>query len=257
MVAYPVSFAKLLSMMLLRISIFVFCLTVFSNCEAQKEQTTDSEEEVYTYQTPSRDGTGKYYLGREISHVMGHQAAGWLERPEREVEEGVSRAIKNLELQADDYIADIGAGSGYYTFRLAGQVPEGKVFAVDLQAEMLEMMRQKISKDRIGNVELVQGQEKSPNLAEKSVDLVLMVDVYHELSHPKEMMQEVVRALKPGGRFVLLEYRMEDSGVPIKRLHKMSLDQAVKEMKAVGLRLRKNISNLPWQHFMVFEKATN
>lgn len=193
-------------------------------------------------------------MGREISHVMGHLAADWLERPERESEENVSRAIRNMKLKPDAVIADIGAGSGYYSFRMAQKVPEGKVFAVDLQPEMLEIMRQKIQKEKIGNVELVQGGERSPNLAENSVDMVLMVDVYHELSHPREMMEEVVRALKPDGRFVLLEYRMEDPTVPIKRLHKMSVEQAVKEMKAVGLRLQENMTNLPWQHFMVFVK---
>lgn len=185
---------------------------------------------------------------------MGHLAADWLERPERESEENVSRAIRNMKLEPDEQIADIGAGSGYYSFRMAQKVPEGKVFAVDIQPEMLEIMRQKIQKEKIGNVELVQGREKSPNLAENSVDMVLMVDVYHELSHPREMMEGVVRALRPGGRFILLEYRMEDPTVPIKRLHKMSVEQAVKEMKAVGLQLQKNMTNLPWQHFMVFVK---
>lgn len=240
--------------MTVRLLTLFICLAISRNCEAQRGHSTASGEEVYTFSTPSWDGTGKYYLGREIAHVMGHLAADWLERPEREREENVSQAIRNMKLQPDEQIADIGAGSGYYTFRMAQQVPDGKVFAVDIQPEMLEIMRQKIQKEKIGNIELVQGEEKSPNLAENSVDMVLMVDVYHELSHPKEIMQAVVRALKPGGRFILLEYRMEDPAVPIKRLHKMSEEQAVKEMKAVGLRLERNRTNLPWQHFMVFVK---
>ncbi len=236
------------------LTLFLF-LTLLPHCEAQQTTSTASPETPYTFKTPSRDGIGKYYLGREISHVMGHLGAGWLERPEREREENVSQAIKNMQLQPGEHVADIGAGSGYYTFRMARKVPDGKVFAVDIQPEMLDIMRRKIRNEEIGNVELVKGEEKSPRLAENSVDMVLMVDVYHELSYPKEMMQEVVKALKPGGRFVLLEYRKEDPNVPIKRLHKMSEEQAVKEMKAVGLRLRENIDNLPWQHFMVFVKG--
>lgn len=241
--------------MLLRFPTLFLFLTVFSSCQAQPAHSAQAEQSVYDYRSPSRNGTGKYYLGREISHVMGHLAAGWLERPERESEENVSQAIDNMDIQPDERIADIGAGSGYYTFRMAERAPEGKIFAVDLQPEMLSIMRRKIAREGIGNVELVRGSETSPNLPDNSVDLVIMVDVYHELSHPREMMQEIVKALKPDGRFVLLEYRMEDPTVPIKLLHKMSEKQAVKEMRAVGLRLRENIGNLPWQHCMVFVKA--
>ena len=193
-------------------------------------------------------------MGREISFVMGHLAADWLERPEREREENVTQAIENMNIQPDERIADIGAGSGYYTFRMARKVPQGKVYAVDLQPEMLAIMDRKIEREGIENVELIRGDETSPRLEENSVDLVIMVDVYHELYHPREMMREVVSALKPGGRFILLEYRMEDPEVPIKRLHKMSERQATREMEAVGLRLQENMDNLPWQHFMVFVK---
>lgn len=241
--------------MIIRLLSLFLCLTILISCEAQPTHSTVSGKDTYTFKTPTRDGTGKYYTGREIAQVMGHLGAPWLERPEREEEEQVSRAIQNMELKPDEHIADIGAGSGYYTFRMAARVPDGKVFAVDIQPEMLDIMRRRIEEDRIGNVELVKGQETNPNLSENSLDMVLMVDVYHELSHPKEMMEQIVKALKPGGRFVLLEYRMEDPSVPIKRLHKMSEAQAVKEMEAVGLRLRENIGNLPWQHFMVFVKA--
>lgn len=237
-----------------RLLIPLFFLSVFTGCNAQQNHSAQAEGEPYTYQSPSRNGTGKYYLGREISYVMGHLAADWLERPEREREENVSQAIENMGIQPDEHIADIGAGSGYYTFRMAQKVPAGKVYAVDLQPEMLSIMRKKIAREGIKNVELVQGSETSPQLAENSVDLVIMVDVYHELSHPREVMQEIVGALKPDGRFVLLEYRMEDPQVPIKLLHKMSEKQAVREMESVGLRLRENIANLPWQHCMVFVK---
>lgn len=240
--------------MSVRLYVLLFLFPLLSDCNAQKSQSTQVEDYPYTYKTPSRNGTGKYYLGREISYVMGHLAAGWLERPEREREENVSQAIENMDIQPDEHIADIGAGSGYYTFRMARQAPAGKVYAVDIQPEMLSIMRRKIAEEGIENVALVQASETSPQLAENSVDLVIMVDVYHELSHPQEVMQEIVKALKPDGRFVLLEYRMEDPVVPIKVLHKMSEKQAVREMKAVGLRLRENIDNLPWQHCMVFVK---
>ncbi|MEO0734192.1 MAG: class I SAM-dependent methyltransferase [Bacteroidota bacterium] len=232
-----------------------FFLLVLTCCTGQ--QNPASPASPYTYETPSRDGTGKRYFGREISFVMGHLAAGWLERPEREREENVSQAIENMGIQPDEHIADIGAGSGYYAFRMAQKVPRGKVYAVDLQPEMLALMDAKITREGITNVELVQGTETSPQLVENSLDLAIMVDVYHELSHPREVMQNIVRALKPDGRFVLLEYRMEDPTVPIKQLHKMSERQAVRELRAVGLRLRENIGNLPWQHCMVFMKESN
>jgi len=240
--------------MLIRFLTILVSLSICSACEGQQQHSEQAEASVYTYQTASRGGTGKYYMGREISHVMGHQAASWLERPERESEENVSQAIKNMAIQPDERVADIGAGSGYYSFRMAQQVPEGKVFAVDLQPEMLAIMRRKIEQQGIENVELIRGNETNPNLAENTIDLAIMVDVYHELSHPREVMQEVVQALKPNGRFVLLEYRAEDPSVPIKRLHKMTEEQAVREMEAVGLQLRENIGNLPWQHCMVFVK---
>ena len=239
----------------LRLLALLIAVSTLSNCNSQHRQPENSpptKDTTYTYRPPTRDGIGKYYQGREISHVMGHLAADWLERPEREVEENVSQAIENLAIQPDEHIADIGAGSGYYTFRMAALAPRGKVYAVDLQPEMLALMEEKIDREGIENVELIKGTEKSPNLPAGSVDLAIMVDVYHELSYPREMMTDIVRALKPGGRFVLLEYRAEDPSVPIKPLHKLSEAQAVREMAAVGLRLRENIGNLPWQHCLVF-----
>lgn len=226
----------------------------FTTCEAQPKAKSSTKEGTYTFAKSSRDGIGKYYQGREISHVMGHLGASWLERRERENEENVDQAIRNMNLQPDEVVADIGAGSGYYTFRVAQELTDGEVLAVDLQPEMLDIMRQKIAQNKVENVQLIQAQEDRPNLPENSIDMAFMVDVYHELSYPKEVMEEIVSALKPDGRFILLEYRMEDPTVPIKRLHKMSLKQAVKEMEAVGLRLKKNKTNLPWQHFMVFVK---
>lgn len=238
----------------LRLFYLSLCILSFTTCEAQRKSSTTAKNEHYTYANASRDGIGKYYMGREIAHVMGHLGASWLERQEREKEENVSLAIKNMDLKPDELVADIGAGSGYYSFRVAEKVPEGKVLAVDLQPEMLAIMEQKIQQNKIKNVELIQAEETSPILPENSIDMAFMVDVYHELSFPREVMEQIVSALKSGGRFVLLEYRMEDPTVPIKRLHKMSQQQAVKEMKAVGLKLQKNKGNLPWQHFMIFVK---
>ena len=235
------------------VTLFLY-LVICTGCTAQQDQPPRAENSPYTFQAPSRDGTGKFYLGREISHVMGHLAADWLERPEREREENVSQAIANLDIQPDEEIADIGAGSGYYTFRMAEKAPRGKVYAVDIQPEMLDLMRERIEGEGIENVELIRGTASSPQLEANSIDLAIMVDVYHELAYPREMMQNIVAALRPDGRFVLLEYRMEDPTVPIKTLHKLSEEQAVREMEAVGLTLRENLANLPWQHCMVFVK---
>ncbi|MBT8044354.1 MAG: class I SAM-dependent methyltransferase [Verrucomicrobiae bacterium] len=210
----------------------------------------------YDYQTrePSRDGTGKVYMGREISKIMGHAAIDWLERPERDQEEATSQAVIGLELKPDAVVADIGSGSGYYTFRIARLVPEGKVIGVDIQPEMVAFLGQKAARLGVENVEAHLGKVDSVQLSAASVDAVILVDAYHEFSHPNEMMQSIMHALKPGGRVYLLEYRAEDPKVPIKPLHKMTEAQAVKEMQAVGLRHLRTESFLPWQHFMVFEK---
>ena len=219
-----------------------------SSCKGQ----TQSKDDAYTYKSGSFDGIGKFYMGREISHVMGHQGMNWLERPEREQEEETSTLLKNMNLQPTDVIADIGAGSGYHVFKMAPQVGKGKVFAVDIQPEMLNAMKKKKNDLGQSNVKLIKGEEKSTELPENKVDKVLMVDVYHEFEFPIKMIQSIKNALKPTGKIYLIEYRAEDASVPIKRLHKMTEDQAVKEMNAAGFKLIENIDNLPWQHCMVF-----
>lgn len=208
----------------------------------------------YTRGPASYDGTGKYYQGREISQVMGHLGAPWLERPEREAEEKGSVMIKALGLKPTDVVADIGAGSGYFSFQMAPMVSEGKVIAQDIQPEMIQIMRAKQEKNGIENVEYVLGGEKDSKLAANSVDWVLIVDVYHEFSFPKEMMESIAKALKPEGKLALVEYRGEDPEVPIKPRHKMTEAQAVKEMKVVGLSLLENKDMLPRQHLMIFGK---
>ncbi|MDJ0704275.1 MAG: methyltransferase domain-containing protein [Leptolyngbyaceae cyanobacterium MO_188.B28] len=212
-----------------------------------------SAGEVYQQKSPSSDGIGKVYMGREIAKVMGHEAAYWLERSSRRWEEQPDQAIDALELQPTDIVADIGAGTGFFSFRISPFVPDGKVLAVDVQPEMLGMMDQVIEQDHIVNVETVQGSPTDPNLPE-AIDLALMVDAYHEFDYPKEIMQRLVSALKPGGQVVMAEYRGENPFIPIKRLHKMSQRQVKREMQAVGLVWRKTEEFLPLQHLMFFEK---
>jgi len=210
---------------------------------------------LYTISDASRDGTGKFYLGREISQVMGHAAIGWLERGNREDQEAPSRAITAIDLPRDAVIADIGAGSGYYTFRLAKNiVPDGEVVAVDIQPEMIEFLRTRAKERQVTNVRPHLGTVESVKLEPASIDAALFVDAYHEFSHPREMMESVFSALRPGGLVFLLEYRAEDPEVRIKPLHKMTEAQARREMEAVGLQWSATRDFLPWQHFMIFRK---
>lgn len=202
----------------------------------------------------SSDGIGKTYHGREISHVMGHPGIGWLERTEREKEEAPSKAIAALKLAPDAVVADIGAGSGYYTFRLAPLVPQGRVVAVDIQPEMLAYMNEEMRARGVKNVQPHLGSVTELKLPDASLDAVLMVDAYHEFDHPAEMLISIKAALRKGGRIYLVEFRAEDPKVPIKQLHKMSEAQARKELEAAGFRFLENRPDLPWQHLMVFEK---
>lgn len=221
---------------------------------AQESAAPDGENPRYSRKVPSRDGTGKVYLGREMSQVVGHGAVRWLERPEREREELPKAVIENMGLKPTDTVADIGAGSGYFTFRLAPVVTEGKVIAVDIQQEMLDFIEDRKKETGHGNVETLRGEVDDTRLPEGQVDAVLMVDAYHEFSHPWEMMTSIVKGLKPGGRVILIEYRGEDPTVAIKPLHKMTQRQAVREMAAVGLEHVETRDFLPSQHFMIFRK---
>lgn len=203
------------------------------------------------------DGTGKFYQGREIAQVMSFHGAPWLNRPEREEEERLSKLVELLGLEAGDAVADIGAGSGVITERLARAVgPEGKVFAVDIQDEMLALIRGRMKDKKIGNVVPVLGEITSPKLEPNSVDLALLVDVYHEFSHPYEMTRAMAESLTPGGEIVLVEYRKEDPRVPIKEVHKMSEAQVKKEMlqPEFGLEWVVTHDELPRQHVIVFRK---
>jgi precorrin-6B methylase 2 len=201
------------------------------------------------------DGIGKFYMGREIAHVMGPGGIIWLERPEREVEEQPQRVIDALDIRAGQTVVDLGAGSGYYSFRIAPLVgPAGKVIAVDIEPEMLRVIQQRAEREQVNNLVTVRSAQCDPNLPAASVDLLFMVDVYHELSCPYEMMQKVALALKPGGRVALIEFRKEDPKVTIKEVHKMSVAQIVKEMNAVGLKHKDTVETLPIQHLVIFAK---
>ena len=217
----------------------------------------DSENPRYTYRTRhSRDGIGKFYMGREIAHVMGHLGAGWLERPSREVEERPQTLIKALKLKAGDKVADIGVGTGYFARRISRVIgKKGTVYGVDIQQQMLDLLERNLKSAGINNVKGVLGTIQNPNLPANTIDLALMVDVYHEFSHPYEMMQNICNALKPGGRIAFVEYRMEDPNVPIKLLHKMSELQVVKEATPHPLEWVETISVLPRQHIIIFKKT--
>ena len=240
---------------ILALSLVAFALFNFTYNPQVLAKENNSDSSYYQEKAiHNRDGIGKFYLGREIAQVMGHQAMLWLERPSRETEEQPQAVVEALDLKTDDVVADIGAGTGYMSFRLARLVPEGKVFAVDIQPEMLDALSFLQQENKIANVETILGTEKNPQLPPESVDLALMVDAYHEFEYPREMMSGIVRSLKSGGKVVLVEYRQENPLIAIKPLHKMSQRQAKKEMKAVGLTWQETKDLLPQQHLMIFRK---
>jgi SAM-dependent methyltransferase len=226
-------------------------------CEAQTGApgAAPRGERYSTRDQHDPNGIGKFYMGREIAFVMGHQAADWLERPGRDSEENPDLVVKALGLKAGQSVADIGAGTGYYTRRLAKVVGEkGTVFAVDIQPEMLQLLTNKMAEAKIGNVKPILGTTMDPNLQPGSVDLILMVDVYHEFDFPYEMVAAMCPALKPGGRIAFVEFRREDPKVPIKEVHKMSEAQVKKEMGVQPLEWVETIESLPMQHLILFRK---
>ena len=209
----------------------------------------------YTTVPASADGIGKVYLGREISHVMGYHGAQWLERTERRDEERPDLVLATLELKPGMTVADIGAGTGYYSWRIAQRVGAGgTVYAVEIQPEMIALLERQMSRRGAANVKTVLGTVTDPKLPESSIDLALMVDVYHEFEYPYEMLAAIVRALKPGGRMVFVEFRGGDPAVPIKPLHTMTEMQVRKEAAIHPLEWVKTVRDLPWQDVVVFRK---
>ena len=249
-------------MLFLRVIVFSLGLLLISSMSLASTLTYDSmnlgnDSFTLYYQQKNwhnPDGIGKFYLGREIAKVMGHTEVLWLERPSREIEEQPLAVIKALGLKPSYIVADIGAGSGYFSFRIAKELTQGKVLAVDIQPEMLDMINFLAQEEKITNVETILGRETSPNLQSETIDLALMVDAYHELAYPREMMEEIVKALKPGGRVVLVEYRRENPLIPIKTIHKMYQKQVKREMTSVGLQWLETKEFLPQQHYLVFVK---
>ena len=210
----------------------------------------------YAHTTASPDGIGKVYMGREIAQVMGHAGADWLDRPSREAEERTDKLVEFLghRLKPDAVVADIGAGSGYFTLKIAPLVPQGKVLAEDIDTIMLGIVERKKADAHAANVETLLGTTTDPKLPPGGVDDVILVDTYHEWDHPREMMSAILRELKPGGQVFQLEYRGEDSTVQILPHHKMTVAQARREMEASGLRWVETRDDLPQQHLIIYEK---
>lgn len=228
----------------------LFVCLVSVNGFAQKH-TGDS---IYTYRASSRDGIGKFYLGREIAHVMGASGSAWLDRDTRPREENTQLAINKINLPATAVIADIGAGTGYYTFKLAPKVPRGKVYAVEIQDELITELNTRKKKLNYTNVEVVKGSATSPNLPANSVDLAIMVDVYHELEYPVEVLQAIKKSLKKDGQILLIEYKGEDPSVAIKPLHKSTVAGLNRELAANGFKLAYEGKFMPIQHFLLYKK---
>ena len=230
------------------------CLTLLMSASAVWAQSAPVGER-YSPLPLSRDGIGKSYMGREISAVMGWQGAAWLERQERDREERTDLLLAALMLQPGFVVADIGAGTGYLSRRMAPAVmPGGKVWAVDVQPEMVNMLMAGAKRSGLTQIEAQLSGVDDVKLPASSLDLAIMVDVYHELAYPYEVMSSVMKALRPGGRVVFVEYKAEDPLVPIKQLHKMSEAQIKREAAVFALDWERTVRTLPWQHVVVFRK---
>ena len=230
------------------------CLALTLTCSAVFAQPSPNAERYIPLPT-SADGIGKGFMGREISAVMGWQGAEWLERQERDREERTDLLLEALMLKPGMVVADIGAGTGYLSRRMAPAVmPGGKVWALDVQPEMISLLKAGAKRSGLSQIEARLSAVDDVKLPASSVDLAVMVDVYHELAYPYEVMASILKALKPGGRIVFVEYKAEDPRVPIKPLHKMSEAQIKREASVFPLVWERTVSTLPWQHVVVFSK---
>ena len=227
---------------------------VFADVNLASKQTPKQDSKSLYQQYPaSADTTGKVYMGREIAHVMGYQGAAWLERAEREKEERTDILLRALNLKKGMVVADIGAGTGYLSRRMADSVGlQGTIYAVDVQSEMIGKLKN-LSK-KYPNIKPVLSTPSDIKLAANSLDMAILLDVYHELKFPYEVAQSIWTALKPGAKLVLVEYRAEDDKVPIKNIHKMTQVQVIKELSVLPFKLHNTITSLPWQHVIVFTK---
>lgn len=229
------------------ILVISFLIASISACGQQSNRT-------YSTKPSSKNGIGKVYMGREIASLMSFDGVDWLERNSRTQEEQTALAIRKLPISAGSVVADVGAGSGFYTFRIAERVPKGQVYAVEIQDDAIAYLKQKSRARKLNNVQVVKGSAMHPGLPENKIDLVIMVDVYHELEFPKEYLDAIKKALKSDGKLLLLEYKAEDPAVRIKAEHKMSVAQVERELAASGYHLVERGDFLPLQHFLVFGK---
>ena len=216
---------------------------------------TALSQDRYEYKEGDPNGIKKWYMDRQIANVMSHYGINWLERADREKDENAPQLVKNLDIKPGMVIADVGAGSGYYTARVSKILTDGKIYAVDVQQEMIDYLDKRIKKEKLKNIETVLGGEKNLPIPPSSIDLMFLVDVYHEFSFPYEMGLSMHEALKPNGKLVLVEFRAEDKSLAIKGLHKMTEEQIIKELAVVGFKFEQNITNLPIQHFMIFTRV--
>jgi precorrin-6B methylase 2 len=229
-----------------------FCIFTFNFHNAFAEAKQEATP-IYQQYPPTADGTGKVYMGREIAPVMGYQGAAWLERAAREKEERTDILLRALNLKMGMVVADIGAGTGYLSRRIADGVGmQGTVYAVDVQPEMISRLSS-LSK-KYTNIKPVLSEPADIKLAANSLDMAIMVDVYHELEFPYEVAQSIWAALKPGAKLVLVEYRAEDDKVPIKNSHKMTQAQVIKEITVLPFIWHNTVTSLPWQHVVIFTK---
>jgi ubiquinone/menaquinone biosynthesis C-methylase UbiE len=233
----------------------ILCL-LFATTTFAADVPRPAEAQYERREMHDRNGIGIFYMGREIAHVMGHEGATWLERSSREKEEKTELMVDLLKFQPGEVVADIGAGTGYVSLKIAKRIgTNGLVYATDIQQEMIDLFDQKMKSNGITNVKGLLGAIDDAKLPPAGVDSIIMVDVYHEFDHPWEMTRSMIAGLKPGGRIIFVEFRAEDPKVPIKQVHKMSEAQVKKEMAIhPELEHAETISDLPWQHVIVFRK---
>jgi len=236
-------------------TILAICLTGTVGCTPSEHKAEAGGGKYEHRSSDAVDGSGRFYMGREIARGMVEEhGMQWFERTGRATAELPDRLVQALGLKADDVVADIGAGTGYFTFRISVRVPSGKVYAEDIDPAMVDTIRERKAVLGMRNVEPVLGTDTDPHLPANKFDVVLIVASYHEFTHPYEMMRAIVRSLKRDGRVVVVEYRGEDDTLPVVPLHRMSEAQIRKEMSAVGLTWHESKDILPQQHFMIFEK---